>query len=222
MNIPFWKKWLSYLTPIELERASSEINPSLVAGLSRGRVQLLSNNAIYSWDDLYTNFTRAFQLFDFQRFKPDEVLILGLGLGSVPFMLEKKFGLRPHFTCIELDEVVANWALKYTFSRMASSVEVITTDAAIFIEICEEKYDLIVVDLFVDDLVPTEFEQAWFLDECERLLAPGGYLLYNRLYQKDRERKLTERFFEHTFKSVFPAAFHLDTVGNWILMNRKP
>jgi spermidine synthase len=222
MQVPIWKKWLSYLKPVTLEYASSEVNPSLEVGLHRGRFQLLSNNAIYSWDDLYTNFMRAFELFDFQKFQPKEVLVLGLGLGSVPFMLEKKFGQNPHFTCVELDEVVAEWALKYTFSRMKSTVEVITADASVFVEVCEEEFDLIIVDIFVDDIVPTEFEQAWFLDECARLLSPNGYILYNRLYQKERECSLTERFFEHTFLSVFPDGFHLNTSGNWVLMNKKP
>ena len=222
MHIPIWKKWLSYLTTITLEEASSEVNPSLAVTLDKGRFQLLSNSAIYSWDDLYENFMTAFQTIDFQRFRPQEVLVLGLGLGSIPFMLEKKFGQKPHFTCVELDEVVAEWALKYTFSRMKSSVEIITTDAAIFVEVCEERYDLIIIDIFVDDVVPTAFEQAEFLHECQRLLAADGLLMYNRLFQKERERNLTERFYDHTFKSVFPEALVLETAGNWVLVNRKP
>ena len=222
MRVPFWKKWLSYLKPVTLETARGEVNPWLEVAMHRGRFQLLSNNSIYSWDDLYVNYVRAFELFDFKKFQPKEVLVLGLGLGSVPFILEKKFGQKPHFTCVELDEIVAEWAFKYTFSRMDSTVEVITTDAAVFVEVCEEQFDFIIMDIFIDDLVPTAFEEAYFLEECARLLSPDGYLLYNRLYQTDRERALTERFFEHSFKQVFPQAFSLNTIGNWILMNKKP
>jgi len=60
MSIPIWKKWLSHLTPLTLEETASEQNPELTVLLSRGRVQLLSGNAIYSWDDLYQNFLIAF------------------------------------------------------------------------------------------------------------------------------------------------------------------
>ncbi len=197
-------------------------NGRLEVAMHRGRFQLLSNNSIYSWDDLYVNYVRAFELFDFEKFKPKEVLVLGLGLGSVPFMLEKKFGQRPHFTCVELDEIVAEWAFKYTFSRMESTVEVITADASLFVETCEEQFDLLVMDIFIDDLVPTVFEETYFLEECARLLAPGGFLLYNRLYQTDRDRLATERFFEGEFRLVFPDGFRLNTTGNWILMNKKP
>ena len=90
MEIPFWKRWLSYLTPIRLEESASEYNPELTVMLDRGRLQLLSGNAIYSWDDLYHNFTRAFTQLQPENLGYQDVLLLGLGLGSVPYILEKK------------------------------------------------------------------------------------------------------------------------------------
>ena len=114
MKIPVWKKWLSHLTPVTLEEATSEQNPELSVILSRGRVQLLSGDAIYSWDDLYKNFLVAFDRLKIDERKIEDVLLLGLGLGSIHYMLEKVFDRSYHYTAVEWDETVSHLAVKYT------------------------------------------------------------------------------------------------------------
>lgn len=219
MHIPIWKKWLSHLLPLTLETASSEQNPELAVVLDRGRLQLLSGNAIYSWDDLYHNFTIALGMLDLEEKPYEEVLILGMGLGSVPYIIEKVYELQYRYTAVEWDEAVAALASKYTLPRLASPVEMITADAGVFVEITEEVYDLIVVDIFEDDRTPEHFETVDFLDACEQRLSPGGILLYNRLYNNPKNMLATDRFFEHAFKDVFPDAWKIDTGGNWILVS---
>ncbi|MEL6802803.1 MAG: hypothetical protein AAFO91_03355, partial [Bacteroidota bacterium] len=60
MEIPAYKRWLSYLWEQQLETTSSEYNPELTVSLVRGRVQLIAQNAIYSFGDYYLNFRKAF------------------------------------------------------------------------------------------------------------------------------------------------------------------
>jgi SAM-dependent methyltransferase len=222
MRIPYWKKWLSHLTAITVEEAASEQNPELAVVLDRGRLQLLSGDAIYSWDDLYKNFDLAFDTLDIQNLPVNDVLILGLGLGSVPFLLEKKYGRMYHYTAVEWDETVAELAEKYTFSRLKSPISVIIADAEIFVQVCEDQYDLLIADIFEDDLTPPQFESALFLQSCHKLLRPGGLFLFNRLYGDHKDKVATERFFERTFLAEFPEAWRIDTKGNWILCHRVP
>lgn len=218
MKIPRWKKWLSHLTPITLEHAQSEQNPELTVALSRGRVQLLSGDAIYSWDDLYKNFLIAFDGLHIDERPIEDVLLLGMGLGSVPFMLEKIFHRQYRFTAVEWDETVSELAFKYTLSRMESPVELITADAEVFVQFCEEKFDLLIIDIFEDELTPPQFCTQAFLSDCRNLLRPGGLLLFNRLHGEDNAiRSNTERFFVQTFKKVFEQGWYIDTKGNWIL-----
>ena len=222
MRIPLWKKWLSHLTPLTLEEAGSQQNPELTVALDRGRVQLLSGNAIYSWDDLYRNFDLAFKELRLEQHPYQDVLLLGLGLGSVPYMLEKTYGLRYHYTAIEWDETIAEMAARYTLSRLESSVDIVTADAEVFVEVCEEQYDLLIVDLFEDDLVPPQFETPDFLQACADLLRPGGLFLFNRLHGAYKDQVAAERFFERHFLPRFPQAWRIDTHGNWIICWRKP
>ena len=213
---------LSHIVPLTLEETGSEQNPELTVTLDKGRLQLLSGDAIYSWDDLYKNFLIAFDQLKIDEQKIEDVLILGLGLGSIPYMLEKIFHRNYHYTAVEWDETVAELAAKYTLSRLSSPVEIVTADAEIFVQITEEQYDMVVVDIFEDDLTPPQFETMAFLQKCNNLIRPGGLLLFNRLHGGDRSVKIvTERFFERDFKAVFPEAWAIDTGGNWILCFRK-
>jgi SAM-dependent methyltransferase len=217
VQIPLWKKWLSYLRPITLEETGSEQNLELTVVLDRGRLQLLAGNAIYSWDDLYRNFRVAFEELDLGNRKLDDVLLLGLGLASVPYILEKKHGKTCHYLAIEADEEIARLALEYSLPRLKSYVEVVTADAEMYVEICEEQFDMVVMDIFEDDLTPPQFETREFLENCAARVRPGGLLLFNRLHHTLADRTATERFYKNTFQTVFPAAEKIDTGGNWIL-----
>ena len=219
MHIPLWKKWVSHVVPLTLETAASEQNPELAVMLDRGRLQLLSGNAIYSWDDLYHNFTIAFGALDLEERPIEDVLILGLGLGSVPYILEKIYDRAYHYTAVEWDETVAGLAARYTLSRLKSPVEIITADAGVFLQVTEEQYDMIVIDIFEDDRTPEQFETVAFLEACAERLRPNGLILYNRLYNAHRNIVSTQRFFEDNFKTVFPEGEKIDTGGNWILVN---
>lgn len=221
LNIPIWKKWLSYLSPQVLEFTSSEKNPELAVLLYRGRMQLLSGNAVYSWDDLYRNFNIAFKQLEVTKRDRADVLLLGLGLGSVPFILEKIYGRTYHYTAVEWDETVAELANRYTLSRLDSAVEVVIADAEVFVELCDEKFDMVIIDLFEDDLTPPQFRTREFLMHCAALLRPHGLLLFNCLHNLSHERSGTKRFFEQVFHAVFPAAHAIDTGGNWILCHEN-
>jgi spermidine synthase len=221
VKVPRWKKWLSYLQPQMLEMTGSDLNPELSVLLYKGRFQLVSGEAIYSWDDLYHNFARAFEVLHIEKRSLQDVLILGLGLGSVPFLLEKKHGLKCHYTAVELDEVVVDLAMRYTFSRLESTIDAITADAEIFVEICEDQFDLLIVDIFEDDLTPPQFESEDFLAHCAALLRPGGLLLFNRLYGAHKDQLAADRFMERHFKVVFPEAWSIPTGGNLILCYQR-
>ena len=223
MNIPRWKKWLSHLMPITLEEAGTEQNPELTVALSRGRLQLLSGGAIYSWDDLYKNFLIAFDELKIDERPIQDVLLLGMGLGSVPYMLEKVFHRTYHFTAVEWDDKVAELAFKYTLPRLESSVDMITADAEVYVQVCEEQFDMLIVDIFEDELTPPQFCTVDFLLDCQELLRPGGLLLFNRLHGEDSAiRSVTERYFVQTFKKVFQDGWYIDTQGNWILCAQLP
>ena len=220
MKQPFWRHCLSYLTSVKIEDAESAYNPLLRVVFKRGQYQLLSANAIYSYGTRYDNFSKAFDRLDFDRLDIQDVLVLGLGLGSIPYMLETKYGKKFHYTTVEIDPEVMRLANKYVMRDMASSIEFHLSDADNFVAFSEDKFNLICMDVFLDDAVPTELEQEDFLVNLKNLLSPEGILMFNKLAFFKKDKRAAEAFFQNHFKRIFTEGVYLDVDGNYILLNR--
>lgn len=219
-KVPAWKKLLSYIYPVKVECTSSEINPKLNLFIKQGRYQLSTPNAVYSYGDLYDNFTSSFDAIELDLLDVKKVLVLGFGLGSVPTILEKVFEKNYNYTGVEIDSKIIELANRYVIPEMSSSIDLICDDAENFVRHCKETFDLIAIDLFIDDKVPANFEQISFLEGIKKILAPDGILLYNRLTFNKKDLLDTKKFFESEFRYTYPNSTTIELNGNWMLLNR--
>ncbi|MFT6334630.1 MAG: putative membrane-bound spermidine synthase [Saprospiraceae bacterium] len=220
MKQPFWKIIKSYFVDVHLESTSSVFNDELDVLLVKGEYQLVTPEAIYSYGNRYDNFFDAFKKIGIEKYDIDSVLLLGLGLGSIPYMLEQYFKQDYSYTAVEIDEDIIYLASKYVINDLASEVSTICTDALHFVEIDTRMYDFVAMDVFVSDYIPEEFESEEFLRFLSYRIADDGLLLFNRLYFFEKDKKKTQRYFDTTFKKVFPNGRYLEINGNWILLNK--
>lgn len=222
IHIPRWRYWLSYFWEQRLEETSSEHNEYLLVSLVHGRLQLTAEDAIYSFGDYYLNFRKTFDRFRFSALpKRAEVLILGLGLGSIPELLKDRLALDYRFLAVEIDPVIVDLAAEYSLPRLEAEVEVVTADAAAFLQLDDRQFDLICMDVFQDALVPPALESRSFLHLLADSLRPGGALIYNRLASSREDRKKSAAYFEEEFQPFFPRSTYLDTGGNFMLINEE-
>ena len=219
MRPPWWKYWLSYVFDLRVEEVPSSINPHLFVNLSRGRYQLTTSNAIYSFADLYGNFLRTFDRVRWEMLTGDEVLLLGLGLGSIPYMLERKFNKSFHYTGVEVDEEVIYLINKYVLGDLKRPLTIYHADAVSFMQETTRQWDLVCVDLFVDDEIPSGAFDSPFLYQIKETLSNEGLLLYNTLARTTDDIQKSRRFLDEVFMPVFPDGGYLDVGGNWILIN---
>ena len=220
MKQPWWKILQSYFWEVPLETISSDEHELLQVLLIQGQYQLVSPNAIYSYGELYTNFLRAFQKLDIAPWHEKKVLVLGLGLGSIPLIIEKRFHKEWEYTIVEFDEAVIHLAEKYVLKHLRAPIEIIHADALAFVHQSEEQFDMICMDIFFDDTIPSQFESPDFLKNLKQLLNPKGILLYNRLALNEQDRQKSQAFFDNAFKSVFPNGQKMDVGRNWMLLNQ--
>lgn len=221
MKKPFFKSLLSYFVDIQLEYTSSEFNEDLYIFLSDGRYQLRTNKAIYSFEDKYVNFYKTFKALNWEKMNIEKVLLLGLGLGAIPQMLEINFDKQFEYHIVEIDEEIINLAQKYTLNDLKSPTYVYEMDAEIFVDITEEKFDLIIIDIFIDRTVPKKFESSDFLEKLKYLLYDNGIILFNRL-NSDTENFLSNtKYFDKIFKTEFPDAKMFFVKNNIILTSRN-
>lgn len=219
-RVPRWKRWLSHFFDFSLESIESDINETLYVLLTQGRLQLCTENAIYSYDDLYLNFRIAFEEIELPK-NGAKVLVLGLGLGSILQLLEQIFQKAYFFTAVEIDEAVIHLINKYTLPELASPIQIIQADAFHFVCHGEEKFDLICMDVFLSDVIPDRFQQHFFLEAIKERLSPKGIFLYNCLAAKQEDIERSTAFYEQYFVKVFPNATYIQAELNWILLNDR-
>jgi spermidine synthase len=219
VHIPAWKKLMSYFTEVVLEHTTSDYNEELTVSLIQGRLQLSTREAIYSYEDKYDNFFQCFQKMEL----PDKanVLLLGFGLGSIPFMLENNFDKKYSYTGIEIDNTVIYLASKYVLNNLKSDIQAVQADALVYVSQDTNRYDMIAMDIFISEKIPAPFETAEFLSGLHENLSPNGILIFNRLAKTEKEIQTTEAYFKDIFLPRFPNATYLQVKGNRVLISHK-
>lgn len=185
-----------------MERVSSSLNQTMFVTLDKGTLKLSTQNAIYSFGNRYDNYGSLLKKLDYTSM--DEVLILGLGLGSIPLIMEEVSQKSFHFTFIEKDEEVVYLASKYTIPYLRSSCLIICSDIGSFLMTDEKQYHFIAMDVFIDDKIPEEFQSIEFLEMLSMSLFPDGMLIYNMLAFNEKDKRKAEQFFQSVFTIVFP------------------
>jgi len=205
-----------------LEEQASHFSGLLQVHLSRGRVKLSTKNATYSYEEYYTVFEKGFQLIDLSKRDFEQALILGFGLGSVPVLLEKVYNMNLQYTGIEIDAVVIELAQKYVDTEIQRHMKLIEADAYQWIIQLpiNQKYDLIVVDLFIDHTTAPQFFDRLFLKEVAKHLSNNGLLFFNTLTFKSNRKQIMV-YFNQVFKNVFPDAQNLKIGSNYLLVSGR-
>lgn len=219
--IPVWKKWLSYLTEVHIESAPSEINPHLYVCMTRGKLQLCSENAIYSFDENYHNFSGTFAKINLRKLADQDVLILGFGLGSIPLILQNTYDIKANYTGIEIDENVIDLFETYNADKITSNLQLICADAEVFTITSQEKYKLICSDIFLDNTTPSLFWEVEYLENLSNLLNKGGAVIINTIALTEENKAQADAFFHNKFKKVFPDAIKLAVHRNYMLLSDK-
>lgn len=203
----------SYIWPLKMARVHSKLSGWLQVDLVKGRYQLSTGNAIYSYEDLYTSYGTALH----QATLPTRgrALILGLGLGSIPYLLRAEHGFTGKITCVEIDPVVIKLAATYHPPPPHwKEVEVVEADAVSFVENIQAPFDIVTMDVFVGEEIPYSCWDASFLQHLKNCVAPGGTLMVSRLLA----RRMEEDIFWNNLATLFPNAVEVRTHGNMILI----
>ncbi|MFN3939230.1 MAG: spermidine synthase [Chitinophagales bacterium] len=210
------KNYLSYLYPLLQEKIHSPLNGTLEIFLFKGRYQLVTEKAMYSFEDLYSSYGKALSSLHLKNIH--NILVLGLGLGSIPQILQKKVNHPMHITCVEFDPVIVQLAQKYYPDiQQWETLNIELTDALQYVMQCTKYFDLITVDLFIDTNVPISFSGLPFLEKLKSLVSQNGIILYSRM----KENYTSEKILWDNLAKVFPEKTEIETEGNSIMYWRR-
>jgi spermidine synthase len=110
--------------------------------------------------------------------KPERVLIVGLGGGTIPGFLHKHY---PETTIdvVDIDPGVVEVAKKFFGFREDATMHAHVADGRRFIEECRDPYDIIFLDAFGSDNIPRQLTTREFLQAVRRALKPKGIAVGN-------------------------------------------
>lgn len=171
----------SYIFPYPVEQRKGSLTSYLEVVLDNGKLVLNTANVNYSYGSLHDIFYKTFQKLNIRDREIKNVLILGFGGGSIASLLIDTFHKNCTITGVEADEVVIELAKKHFNIERFKNLTIDKTDAYNFVSGCTQKFDLIAVDIFVEDETPEKFSDNQFLLAVSNLLTPCGIICYNRM-----------------------------------------
>lgn len=218
---PLWKRLASYLVSFVVERHTTPHNPVVEVVYSCGRYVLNGRSVNYSFGGLHQVFVASLGHLGVPVRPIRRVLVLGLGAGSIPAILSG-YGKPYEVTGVEADPLVLDLAARYWGLHQLPNIQldVVNMLAEDFVAEDTLTYDLICVDLFVDNMVPAAAQTPIFLHHLHRLMAPGALLMYNCMFDRPEEQAQA-RNFAALFEAVFPGTRELTTQVNLVLVAEK-
>ena len=172
------RKLISYLYPLT-KRIKSQYSGYLELTLYNGRKLLNTLNANYSYGSLQR--VLKFSLEHVDLSKTEKVLILGLGGGSVIKTLRNDFKWTGQITAVEIDPVIVQVAENEFGIKADDKTNIICGDAFDFVFTDNSKFDLIIIDLFIDNMIPDKFLSLEFWRETLKKVKLNGNVIFNTL-----------------------------------------
>jgi spermidine synthase len=214
-----WRRLRSYFWEEVIETTHSPHNAHLEVQFANGRTIVNAANVNLSFGSLDKVFREAFKAVKLDERPLDSVLLLGLGAGNVPAILAEQ-GRDCRIVGVEIDAEMIRLGRHYFGLDAHPRLEVVCADAVVHVQAlvqAQARFDLVIVDLFIDETVPPGAETPEFLLAVAALLAPGGLLLYNRLLHTERLAELS-RSFTRKMQQVLPGTYFVRADQNRILV----
>lgn len=156
---------------------NSNLNGKLTVAWEGDRKVLNSKNTNYSYGGLQEVLNRGLRQISMNNIS--SVLVLGMGAGSVVDSLRNESNYQGPITGIEIDPLVIEIAEKEFKSVGFENVKWVLADAIEYVAEAKDKFDLIVVDVFIDAKVPQGIYDASFWRNIESLVADNKFVLFN-------------------------------------------
>ncbi|MFC4818165.1 spermidine synthase [Flavobacterium sp. GCM10023249] len=201
-----FKRILSYFYPITIHQTLSDINQNLEITWNNGQLVLDSKNTNFSYGSLQRVMRIGLNRIGKDRItQAESILLLGVAGGSVIQTLRKEYHSNGKITGVEIDEKTIALANTYFSLNTISNLEIVINDASEYIKTTSGKFDLLIIDIFQDKIMPDFLFTDEFITNIKRILTNNGFVLFNSIVtlSDDYERnKKFEKLLQSKFKTV--------------------
>ncbi len=200
------KRLLSYIIPINIYQTNSEINKNLEVTWNNGQLVLDSKNTNFSYGSLQRVMRIGLNAIGKNKIQNyNTALVLGVGGGSVINTLQNEFDFKGKIIGVELDEKAIEIANQYFGLNKFKNTEIVIDDAYHFVKKTNQKFDLIIIDIFQDKIMPDFLFEDDFINTITKIVSENGSGLFNTIatLSTDFERNLAyQKIVKTKFKKV--------------------
>ena len=172
------KQAISYFIPFT-KKIKTKFNGILEVRWINGRKVLDTQNANYSYGSAQRILKYSLEKIDLSTVS--DILLLGLGGGSVIRSLRESFGYKGKITAVDLDPEIIRIAQDEFGISEDTTLSIECDDALDYITRTKSKFDLIIIDLFIDNKVPDKFLSVIFWGKIASKINENGYMIFNSI-----------------------------------------
>lgn len=193
--------FLKWLKSKKVEEFESQYNGKIKVSFLNGKPRVEAGGLLQSGSILKQLWQKPINKLQKISVKPQTVLVLGLGGGTLINLLTKKYPVA-NITAIEIDPVMISISQKYFGIEEGNNLKIICTDAFLYLKNTQENFDLILVDLFSGNKIP---DQSFSEDFWQNLVAKSKVAIVNTLFfgnYKNKSQQLVS-LAEKATKDIF-------------------
>ena len=181
------KRLLSYLYPIT-KKIKSKYSDTLEITWYNGKKHLNTKNANYSYGSLQQ--ILKFGLKQIQLKTVENILVLGLGGGSVIETLRKDFNYKKQIYGVDIDPVIIDLAKEEFSLKTDKNLKIICQDAVQFLDETILNFDLVIIDIFIDTEVPNFVLEDHFWTAILKTASAKHQIIFNAALHQNNDQKL--------------------------------
>jgi spermidine synthase len=218
-----FNKLFSYIIPLNIYKQKSLISKTLEVTWTNGQLVLDSNNTNYSCGSLQQILRKGLKFIGFEKIRDmKKILVLGVAGGSVIKTLVNEINYTEKIIGVEIDKDVIEIAKEYFKLDKIQNLEIVIEDANQFVLNCTDKFDLLIIDIFQDAIMPEFLFEKLFIDGICKLLNSNGFILFNTMII-DRKQKQINLDYLESFDTNFYSVIKLNEINKTnelILINK--
>ncbi|MBN2869155.1 MAG: fused MFS/spermidine synthase [Flavobacteriaceae bacterium] len=181
------KRLLSYIYPIT-KKINSKYSDTLEITWYNGKKHLNTKNANYSYGSLQQILKFGLKQIHLKNIK--NILVLGLGGGSVIETLRKDFNFKKQIYGVDIDPVIIDLAKEEFNLKTDQNLKIFCQDAIQFLEENKLHFDLIIIDLFIDTEVPNFVLENTFWEAILKSVSAKNQIIFNAALHQNNDQKL--------------------------------
>jgi len=220
------KKWFKNIFSYQLIKyVHSPINGPIKVVRVFDRPRLIINNMIQSGGMVKKIWEKAVSKFkqDNPQAKVKNILIIGLGCGNCAFSLQKHFP-KVKMTGVEIDKHVINMAKCYFNLASIKNLNIAIADGVKYVarkakQKKPQKYDLIIIDVYLGKKMPKPFRTKKFFNNLTKLLNQDATVIFNHLFFKHHKQNAKD--FIKTLEPIFSRISLQRTAANLLIFLKK-